>query len=124
MNHFLINGDTHNFTDTKIQVEYKPKSRPKHYFRLAYDLLREQKDKVNGIDNYNPLGTDSGEADVFTAEYRYRISRNLQWKSGFTRFMYEGKLDKVNDIDAGYGKENNTRDCDYNLFWTEFYTKF
>ena len=124
MNNFLINGDTHNFTDTKIQVEYKPKSRPKHYFRLAYDLLREQKDKVNGIDNYNPLGTDSGEADVFTAEYRYQISRNLKWKSGFTRFMYGGKLDKVNDLDAGHGKQNNTRDCDYNLFWTELYTKF
>ena len=124
MNHFLINGDTHNFTDTKIQVEYKPKSRPKHYFRLAYDLLREQKDKVNGIDNYNPLGTDSGEADVFTAEYRYTISRNLKWKTGFSKFMYGGKLDKVNGIESGHGKENNTRDCDYNLFWTELYTKF
>lgn len=126
MNHFLINGDTHNFTDTKIQVEYKPKSRPKHYFRLAYDLLREQKDKVNGIDNYNPLGTDSGEADVFTAEYRYTISRNLKWKSGFTRFMYDGKYRKATDTDAGHGKQNNpvSPDCDYNLFWTELYTKF
>ena len=124
MNNFLINGDIHNFTDTKIQVEFKPKSRPKHYFRLAYDLLREQKDKVNGIDNYNPLGTDSGEADVFTAEYRYKVSRNLQWKSGYTRFKYGGKLDKANNIAAGYGNQNNTRDCDYSLFWTELYTKF
>lgn len=124
MNNFLINGDIHNFTDTKIQVEYKPKSRPKHYFRLAYDLLREQKDKVNGVDNYNPLGTDSGEADVFTAEYRYQISRNLKWKSGFTRFMYDGKSNKIAGIDAGHGRQNGTNDCDYNLLWTEFYTKF
>lgn len=121
---FVINGDIHNFTDTKIQLEYKPKSRPKHYFRLAYDLLREQKDKVNGIDDYNPLGTESGEADVFTAEYRYKVSRNLQWKSGFTRFMFSGKLNKANDTDAGYGKQNGTRDCDYNLLWSELYTKF
>ncbi len=34
------------------------------------------------------------------------------------------KLDKVNDIESGHGKQNNTRDCDHNLFWTEFYTKF
>lgn len=124
MNNFIINGDIHNFTDTKIQVEYRPESKPKHYFRLAYDLLREQKDVVNGNDRYNPLGTDSGEANVFTAEYRYRISRNLQWKSGFTRFMYDGKKSKAENTDAGYGRANNEPDSDYNLFWTEFYTKF
>ncbi len=122
MNHFLINGDIHNFSDTKIQVEYRPMNSKKNYFRIAYDFLRELKDKVNGIDNSNPLGTDSGKADVLTVEYRYKLGKNTNWKTGYSKFTHKGLADRITGTDAGRGGAG--RDKDYGLLWSEIYTSF
>ena len=120
-NNMLIDGDIHNFRDLKLQLEYVPERHNRNYFRVAYDFLDEVNEKVKGIDNSNPLGTDDGKADVITAEYRYKLSKNTSLKVGYSNFKYNGWLTK-NVTKAGSGK--NGRDYDYGLFWTELYSKF
>lgn len=122
MDHFLIDGDTHNFSDTKVQIEYRPMNSSKNYFRVAYDFLRELKDTVNGIDNSNPLGTASGKADVLTVEYRYKLGKNTNWKTGYSKFTHKGLADRITGQDAGHGTTG--RDKDYGLLWSEIYTSF
>ena len=102
-----------NLQDTKIQLEYIPRNKNKHYLRFAYDIV-QAKDKNKGstffIGNLGNVG-NSDKADVLTVEYRYRLAENTRFRVGYTDFKFGSGT-----LKAGY--------TDYNLFWTEIFSRF
>ena len=109
-----INGN--NIQDMKAQIEYRPKNADKHYFRFAYDLVKpKDNDEVSmffqGGDNV------SDKANVFTFEYRYQLSDNARFGIGYTGFQFASG-DDVNHAD------NAIHSRDYDMVWTELYTRF
>ncbi|MBF0543886.1 MAG: S-layer homology domain-containing protein [Candidatus Riflebacteria bacterium] len=148
-NNYFDNGLL-NMGDLKLQVEYRPRN-TKHYFRLAGDFLNETKDIVTnelvrnaggantnaGIgvadlrnslyDCWNNFGTADAKAGVFTFEYRYQLAENTRIRVGYTSFTFGGNALKNianNGVSAGRGKGTMMDDYDYNMFWTEIYSRF
>ncbi|MEW6711242.1 MAG: hypothetical protein AB1403_15550, partial [Candidatus Riflebacteria bacterium] len=147
----FFNRGLQNMSDLKFQVEYTPKSAPKHYFRLVGDWLTELDDiskndlahyragNINGVipvgaelrnsayDNFNNLGIADPKATMFQFEYRYELTKNTKIKVGYAVFDLTGDAQKptaangFSRIKAGRGLNN---DYDYNLFWTEIYSVF
>lgn len=96
-----------NLQDIKVQVEYIPRNNNKHYLRLAYDLV-EPKSSSKDSTLFTAGNGNSDKADVFSAEYRYRLAENTRFRAGYTDFKY--------------GSGNSDRD--YKVYWTELYSQF
>ena len=96
-----------NIQDTKVQLEYIPRNKNKHYLRVAYDMV-QAKDDSKPSTFFTALQGEPDKADVLNVEYRYRIAENTRFRAGYTDFKY--------------GSGNNKRD--YNVFWTEILTRF
>ena len=96
-----------NLQDTKIQLEYIPRNKNKHYLRVAYDIVQPKDDSKNST-FFTAGDGNSDKADVLTVEYRYRLAENTRFRVGYTDFKY--------------GSGNLKRD--YNVFWTEFLSRF
>ncbi len=96
-----------NIQDTKIQLEYIPKNNNKHYLRVAYDIVQPKDDSKNSF-FFTAGNGNTDKADVFTAEYRYRLAENTRLRFGYTDFKFgSGNLKQ-----------------DYNLFWSEILSRF
>ncbi len=147
----FFNRGLQNMGDLKLQVEYTPKSAPKHYLRLIGDWLTELDDiskndlahyragNINGVipvgaelrnsayDNFNNFGIADPQAFMFQLEYRYQLAANTKIRVGYVSFDLTGDAQKptaangFTRIKAGRGLNN---DYDYNLFWTEIYSVF
>ena len=114
------NPFVNNIQDTKIQVEYRPSKRSKHYFRVAYDFVRaKDDDKVSTyFAKKTPGANPSDKADVVNLEYRYRIAENTRIRIGYTDFKYSDG-DDTNLVGAP-----NNHHRDYGMFWTEIFSRF
>lgn len=146
-NRYFLNG-LYNMSDLKFQVEYKEK-KSKHYFRIAGDWLDEVDDTVTNdltkyqalagqstvpvlvvkantaYDRWNNLGISDPSALVLTFEYRYQLTQNTRVRVGYTYFNFTGDAQKsigaTPAISAGRGFNN---DYDYQMFWSEVWSKF
>lgn len=99
-----------NIQDIKIQFEYIPRNSNKHYFRVAYDLVKPKDDNVDSTFFTTGAG-NADDADVLNVEYRYRLAENTRFRVGYTNFKY--------------GSGNLVGVCsNYNLFWTEILSRF
>lgn len=98
-----------NIQDTKVQLEYIPRNKNKHYLRVAYDMVQPKTDSKPSTFFVAGNG-NSDKADVLNVEYRYRIAENTRFRAGYTNFKY------------GSGDHQNR--SDYNVFWTEILTRF
>ncbi len=96
-----------NLQDIKVQFDYTPKNKNKHYLRFAYDMVQPKDDAKNSTLFVAGAG-NSDKADIFNAEYRYRLAENTRFRAGYTDFHY-------ND-------GNNSQD--YNIYWAEIYSHF
>ena len=96
-----------NIEDLKVQFEYTPRNNNKHYFRVAYDLVKPKDE--NKINTFFVVGDgNSDSCDVLNAEYRYRLAENTRLRIGYT--------------DYNYGSGNNKFDS--RIFWTEIFSRF
>lgn len=96
-----------NIQDTKVQLEYIPRNKNKHYLRVAYDMV-QPKDDSKPSTFFTAVQGEPDKADVLNVEYRYRLAENTRFRAGYTDFKY--------------GSGNNKRD--YNVFWTEILSRF
>jgi hypothetical protein len=96
-----------NLKDLKVQLEYTPGNKNKHYFRFAYDIVEPKNDNKNST-FFTAGDGNTDKADVFNAEYRYTLTENIRFRVGYTDFKY----------DSGNLKQ------DYNIYWTEIYSRF
>lgn len=146
-NNWFRNG-LQNMTALKLQVEYRPRN-TKHYFRVAGDWLNEYSntvsndlaryaaghsqaaipagfDKVDTVyDRWNNLGISDPEAFVLTFEYRYQLAENTRIRVGYTMFDHNGNVTRAvgNRVSSGRN-DSGIGDYDYNMFWTEIYSRF
>lgn len=151
-NSWFANG-LQNMTVLKLQAEYRPRD-TRHYFRVAGDWLNENKqttsndiarimhDNLNptdthsttaGIpagfnkvdtayDRWNNFGISDPSAMVLTFEYRYQLAENTRIRVGYTMFDFDGKVSRTAPgVNSGRGVAN---DYDYNMFWTEIFSRF
>ena len=100
-----------NLQDTKIQLEYIPRNKNKHYLRVAYDIVQAKDDNKDSTFFAGGGVGRSDKADVMTAEYRYRLAENTRFRIGYTDFKFGS-----GDLKPGYS--------DYRLFWTEILSRF
>lgn len=100
-----------NLQDTKIQLEYIPRNKNKHYLRVAYDMVQAKDDNKDSTFFANGAAGRSDKADVLTAEYRYRLAENTRFRIGYTDFKFGS-----GDLKPGYS--------DYRIFWTEILSRF
>ena len=99
-----------NLQDTKVQLEYIPRNKNKHYFRVAYDMVQAKDDNKDSTFFAGGAGR-SDKADVLTAEYRYRLAENTRFRVGYTDFKFN-----KGDLKPGF--------ADYRIFWTEILSRF
>ncbi|MBU1106509.1 MAG: S-layer homology domain-containing protein [Candidatus Riflebacteria bacterium] len=149
-NNYFRNG-LMNMGVLKLQAEYRPRN-TKHYFRLAGDLINELEDissndlsrylvagdnttagiltpaatKIDSAyDRWNNFMTADAKATVFTFEYNYQLAENTRIRVGYTNFDFGGKETKLGLTAGNAGRNLNGRgDYDYNMFWTEIFSKF
>lgn len=114
----VINSNGYNFknlSDLKLQVGYTLKDYDRHSFRLAYDMVKSDKDDINGF--YSETNTNSSyhkvDFDMITAEYRYRISPNTRF-----RMVYSMVKDDSQEVAGGPTSK------DQNMFYSEIYSRF
>ena len=109
------NGTNRNFQnlkDIKLELAYTLKDNDKHSFRLAYDMVQNDKD---GSWNTFDQGTGNAgyvndlEANIITFEYTYKLAENTRLRLGFQNSKTEAK--DMPDIKA-------------NLYYTEIYSRF
>ena len=138
-----------NMTNLKLQVEYRPRD-TRHYFRVAGDWLAENNQTtsndlaryvagegrrddyttsaVNSVyDRWNNFLLADPSATVFTFEYRYQLAENTRIRVGYTMFDFDGKVDRNVSGVVGDNSGRNLSgmgDYDYNMFWTEIYSRF
>ena len=109
-----------NIQDVKVQLEYRPSKTSKHYFRLAYDMVKNKNNDY--ASNYFYGGDDaSDKADVINAEYRYRIAENTRIRLGYTDFKFGSGKDVNQTVADG---TPNIHRRDYGMFWAEIYSHF
>lgn len=113
INNYIVS----NIQDVKIQVEYKPSKTSKHYFRLAYDMVKA-KDDAKPCNFFFAGDNNSDSADIINAEYRYRIAENTRIRLGYTNFKY------ANGNDVNQTGAIGTHHRDYGMFWAEIYSHF
>ncbi len=65
----------------KVQAEYRPNTNTKHYFRLAYDMLKQG----TFTGKFNAIAAKE-EANVMTFEYRYQLAENTRVRAGYATF--------------------------------------
>jgi hypothetical protein len=121
-------GDTtfgfYNMKDIKLELEYTLKNNDKHSFRLAYDILQNDKDGVAntgswmtavigrayGYNAANPgLYADDTKVNVITFEYSYKLAENTRLRLGYQNGKFEAK---------------GQPDMKTNLYYTELFSKF
>lgn len=108
----------YNTSDLKLQLDYAPNS-SKHYFRVAFDKVKELKDNVSNdfagvsVNNLNALGYNKLDMDISTFEYRYSLADNTKLRFGYTM------ADKGDCLDS-----TNSTVSDENLLWTEIISTF
>ena len=103
-------NDVSNIQDFKIQFEYIPRNKNKHYLRVAYDLVKPKEDNVEST-FFDGVAGNVDKADVLNVEYRYRLAENTRFRAGYTNFKYGS-----GNLPQGLS--------DYNIFWTEILTRF
>ncbi len=109
----FINGmNFKNLSDIKIQVGYSPMNAQKHSFRLAYDIVRSDKDNINYIGLFRNNMWQKVDFEMFTIEYIYKLSNNTR-----LRMVYASTDD---DSLTHFGSEF----FDQHYFTTEIYTRF
>jgi len=110
------NYDFCNLKDIKLEVGYTLKDNDKHSFRLAYDMVQNDKDqtgnvfddaarRINNAANY----TEDLEANIITFEYTYKLAENTRLRLGYQNSKVEAK---------------NMPDVKTNLYYTEIYSRF
>ncbi|MBP5469688.1 MAG: S-layer homology domain-containing protein [Candidatus Riflebacteria bacterium] len=103
----VINPVVANIEDLKVQFEYTPKNNNKHYFRVAYDLVKPKDD--NKLNTFFVVGNgNSDSCDVLNVEYRYRLAENTRFRIGYTDYNYGSGDFKF----------------DSSIFWTEIFSRF
>lgn len=116
MNNYIVS----NIQDVKIQVEYRPSKTSKHYFRLAYDMVKA-KDDAKPCNFFFAGDNNSDSADIINAEYRYRIAENTRIRLGYTNFKYANGNDVNQTVAIGTPDIHHR---DYGMFWAEIYSHF
>jgi len=132
----------------KLQTEYRPAD-SKHYFRIAANFLDEIKDyatndfthhlagNTNGIipagfvrensdyDNFNSVGIPDPKMMILNLEYCYQLAKNTRLRLGYVNCTFDGTARKavgaVQPVKSGRGLFD---DFDYNMFWSEIYSRF
>ena len=115
----MMNDKFYNTSDMKFELEYQ--IRHNQNLRFAYDIVKENDDKVktgftnNGQkqDNYNAAGYNKLDAKIATLEYKYQFDPSTRISVGYT------SADKGSCRDA-----NNLKMKDEQVFWTEVFSKF
>lgn len=108
----------YNTSDLKFQLALDP-ANTKHYFRVAYDKVKEIKDQVSNdfvganIDNINAMGYNKLDMSLITLEYKYSFRPKTDFRVGYTR------ADKGKCLDS-----LNAKMSDENLLWTEIISAF
>lgn len=104
-----------NLSDLKLQVGYTLKKYDKHSFRLAYDMVNSDKDDINGF--FSITNTNNCfhkiDFDMFTAEYRYKISDNARIK-----IVFSNVDDNSQELPDGAKSKNQ------NILYSEIYSRF
>lgn len=107
-----------NTSDLKLQLALDPAD-TKHYFRVAYDKVKEIKDQVSNdffgpsLDNLNAMGYNKLDMSLITLEYKYSFRTKTDFRLGYTM------ADKSKCLDA-----LNAAMSDENLLWTEIISTF
>lgn len=141
-------GGLINMSALKLQGEYTP-AHSRHYFRVAANFLAENKDHVsndlshhlagnsNGAipaafiknnsayDTFNNVGVADPKMLILNLEYCYQLATNTRIRIGYVNCDFAGDAVRQTAttaaVKAGNGRFN---DYDYQLFWTEIYSKF
>ena len=105
------NRNFKNLSDIKLELQYTLKDNDKHSFRLAYDMIQNDKD---GSYNTFAAATEAGyqnglEANIITFEYTYKLAENTRLRLGYQNSKIEA---------------DNRPDIDSNLYYTEIYSRF
>ena len=121
LSNMALGGDTNrdfcNLSDIKLEVAYTLKNNDKHSFRLAYDHVENDNDKVPNMFS-RVAGADyqsSLEANIITFEYTYKLAENTRLRLGYQNSSVEGKR---------YQAQVGSPDIDTNLYYTEIYSRF
>lgn len=137
-----------NMNAIKLQTEYRPVN-SRHYFRVAANFLDEIKDyatndfthhlagNTNGIipagfvrensdyDSFNSVGIPDPKMMILNFEYCYQLAKNTRLRLGYVNCIFDGSARKavgaVQSVKAGRGLFD---DFDYNMFWSEIYSRF
>jgi len=137
-----------NMSALKLQTEYHPKN-SRHYFRAAANFLDEMKDHVSndlthhlagnidGIipaafvrtnsdyDSFNNIGIPDPKMMILNLEYCYQLAKNTRLRLGYVNCIFDGSARKavgaVQPVKSGRGRFD---DFDYQMFWSEIYSRF
>lgn len=116
----LGNGTNVNFrnlSDIKLQLGYTLKDNDKHAFRLAYDMVANDKDTIDNAfaEAARRRGAGAGmfvkdlEAKIITFDYTYKLAENTRIRMGYQNTKVEA--------DASPDQKND-------LYFTEIYSRF
>jgi hypothetical protein len=106
------NRNFQNLKDIKLELGYTLKDNDKHSFRLAYDMV--QNDKDGSFNTFAAATGDNGyqndlEANIITFEYTYKLAENTRLRLGYQNSKTEAK---------------DRPDIKSNLYYTEIYSRF